>query len=69
MSTSERADSHSEQEVPVNVPVLLYNVSSTNQCVNLVMMDDPGRVRRQITRVVCQIRRFDFDCNLAVTRK
>jgi hypothetical protein len=33
------------------------------------MLDDPGRVRRQITNVVCQIQRFDFDCNLVVTRK
>ena len=28
------------------------------------MLDDPGRVRSQITIVVCQIQRFDFDCNL-----
>jgi hypothetical protein len=34
------------------------------------MLDDPGRVRiiRQITVVVCQIRRFDLDSNLVVTR-
>ena len=32
-------------------------------------MDDPGRVRSQTTSVVCQIQRFDFDCNLVVTRK
>jgi hypothetical protein len=32
-------------------------------------MDDTGRVRSQITNVVCQIHRFDFDCNLVVTRK
>jgi hypothetical protein len=32
-------------------------------------LDDPGRVRSQITSVVCQIQRFDFDCNLVVTRK
>ena len=42
---------------------------STNQNVNLVLLDDPGRVRSQITSVVCQIQRFDFDCNLVVTRK
>ena len=36
---------------------------------NLVMLDDPGRVRSQITRVVCQIQWFDFDCNLVVMRK
>ena len=33
------------------------------------MFDDLGRVRSQITRVVCQIQQFDFDCNLVVTRK
>jgi hypothetical protein len=32
-------------------------------------LDDPGRVRSQITSVVCQIQRFDFDCNLVLTRK
>jgi hypothetical protein len=42
---------------------------STNQNVNLLLLDDPGRVRSQITSVVCQIQRFDFDCNLVVTRK
>jgi hypothetical protein len=26
-----------------------------------VLLDDPGRVRSQITNVVCQIQRFDFD--------
>ena len=44
-------------------------VSSTNQDRNLLMLDDPGRVRSEITSVVCQIQRFDFDCNLVVTRK
>ena len=38
--------------------------SSTDRDVNLVLLDDPGRVRSQITSVVCQIQRFDFDCNL-----
>jgi hypothetical protein len=33
------------------------------------LLDDPGRFRSQITSVVCQIQRFDFDCNLVVTRK
>ena len=42
---------------------------STNQYENLVLLDDPGRVRSQITSVVCKIQRFDFDCNLVVTRK
>ena len=42
---------------------------STNHNKNLVLLDDPGRVRSQITSVVCQIQRFDFDCNLVVTRK
>ena len=44
-------------------------VSSTNQDENLVMLDGPGRVRRHKTSVVCQIQRFDFDCNLVATRK
>ena len=43
--------------------------SSTNQGVNLVLLDDPGRVRSQITSVVCKIQRFDFDRNLVVARK
>ncbi len=30
------------------------------------MSDDPGRIRSQIINVVCQIQRFDFDCNLLV---
>ena len=30
------------------------------------MLDDPGRVRSQIINVVCQIERFDFDCNMVV---
>jgi hypothetical protein len=42
---------------------------STNQNENLVLLDDPGRVRSQITSVVYQIQRFDFDFNLVVTRK
>jgi hypothetical protein len=33
------------------------------------MLDDPGRVRSQIINVVCQIQRFDFDCNLVVAQK
>ena len=44
-------------------------IFSTNQDGNLVLLDDPGRVRSQITSVVCQIQRFDFDCNLVVTGK
>ena len=40
-------------------------IFSTNQDGNLVLLDDPGRVRSQITSVVCQIQRFDFDCILA----
>ena len=45
------------------------NFSSTNEDVNLFLLDDPGRVRSQITVVVCQIQRFDFGCNLVVTRE
>jgi hypothetical protein len=41
----------------------------TNQDGNVLLLDDPGRVRSQITSVVCQIQRFDFDCNLVVARK
>ena len=44
-------------------------IFSTNKNRNLVMLDDPGRVRSHIINVVCQIQRFDFDCNLVVTRK
>ena len=39
-------------------------IFSTNQYGNLVLLDKPGRVRSQITSVVCQIQRFDFDCKL-----
>ena len=48
---------------------MLYKPISTNQHGNLVMLDDSGRVRSRITSIVCQIHRFDFDCNLVVTRK
>ena len=41
----------------------------TNQNRDLRLLDDRGRVRSQITNVVCQIQRFDFECNLVVTRK
>ena len=44
-------------------------VFSTNHNGNLVLLDYPGRVRSQITSVVCQIQRFDFDCILVVSRK
>ena len=44
-------------------------IFSTNQNENLLLLDDPGRVRSQITSVVCQIQRFDFDCILVVSRK
>ena len=42
---------------------------SANYNRNLPLFDDPGRVRSQIISVVCQIQRFDFVCNLEVTRK
>jgi hypothetical protein len=45
------------------------NIFCTNQYKNLVLLDNPGRVRSQIISVVCQIQRFDFDRNLVVTRK
>ena len=41
----------------------------TNQSENLLLLDDPSRVRSQIATVVRQIQRFDFDRNLVVTRK
>jgi hypothetical protein len=44
-------------------------IFGTNQVGNLLLLDDPGRVRSQITNVEDQIQRFDFDCNLGVTRK
>jgi hypothetical protein len=44
-------------------------IFSTDYIRNLLLLDDPGRRRSQITSVVCQIQRFDFDCNLVVTRK
>jgi hypothetical protein len=42
---------------------------SINHGAILLLLDDLGRVRSQIISVVCQIQRFDFDCNLVVTRK
>jgi hypothetical protein len=42
---------------------------STNQNENLLPLGYPGRVRSQITSVVSQIQRFDFDCILVVSRK
>jgi hypothetical protein len=44
-------------------------VFSTNYNENLLLLNYPGRVRSQITSVVCQIQRFDFDCILVVSRK
>jgi hypothetical protein len=44
-------------------------IFSTNQNKTFLLLDYPGRVRSQITSVVCQIQRFDFDCILEVSRK
>ena len=44
-------------------------IFSTSHYKNLLLLDDPGRVRSQITNVVGQIQRFDFDCNMVMTRK
>jgi hypothetical protein len=44
-------------------------IFSTNHNKNLLLLDDPGRVRSQIASIVRQIQWFDFDLNLAVTRK
>ena len=41
-----------------------HPIASTNQYRNLLLLDNPGRVRSHITRVVFQIQRFDFDYNL-----
>ena len=44
-------------------------IFSTNQNGNLLLLDDPGRVRSQITNVEGQIQRFGFDCILVVSPK
>jgi hypothetical protein len=44
-------------------------VFSTNHNGNLLLLNYPRRVRSQITRVVCQIQRLDFDCIMVVSRK
>jgi hypothetical protein len=44
-------------------------VSSISYVGNLVLLDDLGRVRSHITSGVGQRQRFDFGCNLVVTRK
>ena len=44
-------------------------VFSTNQNENIILLDDPGRVRSRIASIVRQIQRFNFDCNMVVTRK
>ena len=44
-------------------------IFSTNQNGNLVLLDNPSRVRSQIAKVVCQIQRFDFDWILVLSRK
>jgi hypothetical protein len=41
----------------------------TNQYKNLLLLNDPGRVRSQIASIVRQVQRFDFDRNMVVTRK
>ena len=44
-------------------------IFSTDQDGNLMLLNDPGRVRSQKTNVVCQIQRFDFECILVVSQK
>jgi hypothetical protein len=39
-------------------------IFSTNQFENLFLLDDPGRVKSQITEVVCLMQWFDFRRNL-----
>ena len=41
----------------------------SNHVENLVRLDDPGRVRSNLISVVRKIQRFDFECNLVLTRK
>jgi hypothetical protein len=54
----------------VNVPVpLCKNKFSTKPDGNLLLLDNPGHVRSQITSVVCKIQQFNFDSNLVVVRK
>jgi hypothetical protein len=40
------------------------NISSVKQHKNLLLLDDPNRVRSQIATVVRQIQRFDFERNI-----
>ena len=47
--------------------VKLFSTNNNNK--NLSLLEDPGRVRSQITNVVCQIERDDFGRNMEVTRK
>jgi hypothetical protein len=44
-------------------------ISGTYQNISLLLFDDPGRHRSQIINDVCPTQRFDFECNLVVTRK
>ena len=44
-------------------------IYSTNHDGDLLLLDNPDRVRSQITSVECQIQRFDFECILVVSRK
>ena len=41
-----------ENAVPVNASVLMFKTFSMGQNTNLLMSDNPGRVRSQITNVV-----------------
>ena len=41
-----------------------YSVLLKFSTSNLLLLDDPGRVRSQIASIVRQIQRFDFDSNL-----
>ena len=44
-------------------------VFSTNHHKNLLLLDNRSRVRSQIKSVAYRVQRFDFDCNLVLTRK
>jgi hypothetical protein len=47
------------------VRIKVYN-TTINKNLLLVLLGDPDCVGSKIIRVVCQIVRFDFDCNLAL---
>ena len=49
--------------------VYYVKVFRTNQYENLLLLDNRSRVRSQIKSVAYRVQRFNFDCNLVLTRK